>query len=127
MIRDIFIIGVIIMSVILGHVIIQNKLKIDSAQIVSALEDLKVKIENDGKENLQQKVDDVNNIWKQKMESWAIIVDHGEIDSIEKAMINVKSAIDANEDEQIVTQIDEAIFWVEHIEEKEKINLKNIF
>lgn len=129
MIRDFSIIGTIIVLVIFGHIYIQNSLNKSCQEIIGELESLKSNInsENENKEYSKNKVNKMYEIWRQKADNWAIILDHQEVDAIEKSIINVKTCIEADERDSITSKIDETIFMLGLIEEKEKLNWKNMF
>lgn len=127
MIRDIFVIAIILISVILGHVYVQNLLKENSVEVISKLEEIKSKIQNDETEDLKEKAQKVYDYWKEQADIWSIIVDHQEIDNIEKSVLNIKASIESEDRDQIMSKIDESIFLISLIEDKEKLSIKNVF
>lgn len=127
MIRDLMIILFIISIVIFGHVYIQNMLEKNSQELIGKLEELKDKVEDEDKSNADKMIGDIYESWSEKSDNWAVVIDHEEIDNIQKSVLNLKSSINADDMDEIMSKIDECIFFISHIEDKERLNLKNIF
>lgn len=128
MIRDIFIITIIIISVIIGTIYTQNLLGENTDVLLKELGKLETNInENMQKEEIDKNANDIYQKWREVSEKWSIIVDHQEIDLIEKALLAVKSTIETEEYNRSIQKIQESIYLIGHIKEKEELNIKNIF
>lgn len=128
MIRDIFIITIIIISVIIGTIYTQNLLGENTDVLLKKLGKLETNInENMQKEEIDKNANDIYQKWREVSEKWSIIVDHQEIDLIEKALLAVKSTIETEEYNRSIQKIQESIYLIGHIKEKEELNIKNIF
>lgn len=128
MIRDIFIITIIIISVIIGTIYTQNLLGENTDVLLKELGRLETNInENTQKEEINKNANDIYQKWREVSEKWSIIVDHQEIDLIEKALLAVKSTIETEEYNRSIQKIQESIYLIGHIKEKEELNIKNIF
>lgn len=127
--KDITIIAVIVALVLVGHNYTQNLLKEDSQELVGQLEELKEQVNNKSEttEEQKEKANTIYENWEKKSENWSVVVDHQEIDLIEKAILGVKSGMETDEMAETIQKIEESIFLVNHIPEKEKLNVKNIF
>ena len=124
---------VIIISILLivfgSTMLIQDYLNKGTDKLVGKLEEIKKEVEgkNIGEEELKKKSEIIYKEWKEINESWSTIVLHEEIDSIETALIRMKSKIQIGNIEDSMEDIDTSIFLLKHIKEKEKTSLKNIF
>ena len=128
MIRDIFIITIIIISVIIGTIYTQNLLGENTDVLLKELGRLETNInENMQKEEIDKNANDIYQKWREVSEKWSIIIDHQEIDLIEKALLAVKSTIETEEYNKSIQKIQESIYLIGHIKEKEELNIKNIF
>ena len=128
MIRDIFIITIIIILVIIGTIYTQNLLGENTDVLLKELGRLETNInENMQKEEIDKNANDIYQKWREVSEKWSIIVDHQEIDLIEKALLAVKSTIETEEYNKSIQKIQESIYLIGHIKEKEELNIKNIF
>lgn len=65
--------------------------------------------------------------WNKTEGTWAMLVDHSEIDNIEMAMTKAKYYIETRNAPLSLAELYNLKFMVEHIYEMEVINLKNIF
>ena len=127
--KEIIIIIIILIIIFTGAMYTQKYLNDTTNILVSKLEDLKNNIEHKSTEEneLKEKADEIYGEWENTNEKWSVIVLHDEIDLIETSLIKMKSKIQTGKIEDSMEDIDTSIFLVNHIKEKEKTNLKNIF
>lgn len=124
-----FTIIIIILIIIISGALYTNKyIKDSSQQLVNKLEKLKESVrENKDIETLKKDVEKIYGDWEKTEEKWAIIVLHSELDLIETSFVRMKAQIEEEELERSIEEIDATIFLVDHISEKERFCLKNIF
>ena len=128
MIRDLFIIAIIIICVIIGTIYTQNLLGENTDILLADSEDLQKDIHsNIEKEEINNNANEIYRKWREISEKWSVIVDHQEIDLIEKALISVKSTIETEEYKRSIQKIQESTYLIGHIKDKEELNIKNIF
>lgn len=127
--REMLIISSILIIIICGAIFTKKYLNNTSNMIVNGLENLKYSIEqeNISDQELIKKSEEIYRNWDNINKQWSNIVLHEEIDLIETALIRMKSKIKIGELEESLEDIDTSIFLVNHINEKEKTSLKNIF
>lgn len=129
---------VIILSIIFGGSVYAGKyLETSSKEILSKLEELKNEITKIGEEDFIKSKDDLQKIenyvdeiysnWEGIDERWSIIIFHNELDLIQISLISIRSSLKGKDYREVLREIDKSIFLINHILEKEKINLKNIF
>lgn len=127
-----FIIIIIILIIIIGGAIyIQKYLDRTSGELISDLNDLKKMMletkQTDDRENIKKKVNEIYNKWNEVEKGWSIIVLHSELDLIETSFIKMKSGIEEGEINRGLEELETSIFLIDHISQKEKFCLKNIF
>lgn len=129
MIRDVFAIGIIALIVVVSHVLIQDVMDKNSEDLINQLDALKEEIQNteENEEEVKEKANKIYETWKGKSRIWATIIDHQEVEQIEKLLINVKSAIETKETEEAIQKIEESKFYISLVQDKEKLKIKNIF
>lgn len=125
--KEFIIIFVILIIIIGGAIYTNNYLYNSSQKLVGMLENLKQQVEENNTENLKQEVDKVYSEWQETEEKWAIIVLHSELDLIETSFVRMKAQIETEELTKSIEEIDASIFLLNHICEKEKFHLKNVF
>lgn len=129
--KDTIIITVILFIIIGGHIYTRNFLNKTVLELEGKIEELKEEIfkgkEIDNKQNIINIVNDLEIKWKEVEEKWAIIVIHDELDSIETSLMKIKSNIETEELNKALEEIEVSAFLINHITEREKFCLKNIF
>lgn len=127
--REITIIFIIIVIIIFGSICIGKYLDKTTNEIARRLEELKdnIKYANTSQEELNKKAKEIYQIWGKITNNWSNIILHEEIDAIEISLIRLKAKIETGKIEESMEDIETSIFLVNHIKEKEKISLKNIF
>ena len=127
--KEFTIIFIILIIIVGGAIYTNNYLNDYSQKMVSMLEDLKQKVghKENNMEELKTEVEKVYNEWENTEKKWAFIVLHSELDLIETSFVKMKAQIEEGELKKSMEEIETSIFLVNHISEKEKFCLKNIF
>ena len=129
--RDITIIFLILITIFVGDYAINNFLGRTTDKLIKNLASLKEHVivanETENRDNIKNEMGEMEESWKEISEIWAVIVMHQEIDNIEQALIKTKSIINDGNIEDAIPEIETAIFFVEHVKQREKLMLKNIF
>lgn len=128
--KEIVIITVCIIMVIIGANISMGYLSKTGNDLIANLDELKVEIEKaqNGQENKSQELaNNIYNKWQDLEDKWSIIVVHNELDLIELSLISMKTCIDENEYLKSIEELEKSSFLLEHIQSKEKLDIKNVF
>ena len=126
--KDIIIIITIIVVIFGGDALVNSYLKKTSSKLTKQLEQVKDKInKNEDNETIKEDISKVFNEWQNIEKTWAIIVLHSELDAIETSLIRTKVNIKEKEWSIGLENLETSIFFIEHISQKEKFCLKNIF
>ena len=104
--------------------------KIDHINLL--LEELKTKkeenvISKNEKENLNEKIKKLKNIWKDEKDKLSYFSEHDELEKITKCIIALEE--NAKNEEYVKSLEDgkEFLYWLEIVKEKDSLKLKNIF
>lgn len=129
--KEIIIILLILLIIFTGAIYSKKYLMSSSNELIKELESLKEVIkadtENINKEKASSMSEEICSKWNKINDKWCIIVLHSELDLIETALIETKASIESSEFEEANKKIDVSIFLLNHINQKEKFSLKNIF
>jgi hypothetical protein len=126
--KENLILVIIIIIIFLGGILIQNYLESSGQILIKQLENLKQLIEDKKSMNeINTMSENIYENWKETESKWSVIVLHTELDLIDIALIEMKTNIEENDKEQGKVALEKSIFLINHINEKEKFNLKNIF
>lgn len=122
---------IIIFGVIVVDVITQNYTKNSVEVMDSKLEALKEELEKDEsqieKDKLQINMEEIIKIWREKYEKLAYFIEHDELEKVETELTSLKAHIDIEEYDHGVPELEKSIFILNHIKEKFKVDIKNIF
>ena len=129
--RDAIIITIILSIILGGHIYTRNFLRTTVGELEDKIEGLKEEIvlakEIEDKQNIKDIINDLETKWEEIEKKWAIIVIHDEIDSIETSLMKIKSNVETGELNKTLEEIEVSLFLINHIAEREKFCLKNIF
>ena len=120
---------IVIFIVAITDIITQNYTKKSVEVIDSKLEVLKEELEKEEiqKEKLEEQMQDVMNIWKEKYEKLAYYIEHDELEKVETELTSLNAHIEVEEYEEGVPELEKSIFILNHIKDKFKFDVKNIF
>ncbi len=122
----IIIVGVI--ALIVGLDIITNNYTKNSVEMLSKeLSELREYILNEDVKTAQNKISYIKNIWKEKYNVLAYYIEHDELEKVETELTQLSAYLDMKEYNECISQLDTTIFILEHIEEKEKADVRSIF
>ena len=114
-----------------GAIYTRNFLEKTSGEINSKLEDLKEEIliakESNNRERAKELSNEIYSKWEEMNKTWSIIVLHDELDTIQISLTRMKAQVDEGELEKGLEELEITKFLINHIKEKEKFNLKNVF
>lgn len=128
MLKEIIIIIAVIILVVTINIITQNYTNDSLEAISSELAQLKkdIKSENNN-DTLQNIIVDIENEWDKKEGKLSYYIEHEELEKVGTQVMIIKSNMETQEYNYGIAEIDKCIFILEHIKEKEQLNLKNIF
>lgn len=129
--RDTIIIIAIIAIILTGDIFTQRYLDNSAEELGKKLENLKQDTitakETENRDKIKKEIQEIKEKWDETKEGWSIIAIHQELDNIEQALTKTKANIDNGELEDAIQEIETTIFFVEHVKEREKVSLRNIF
>lgn len=129
--RDVIIIISIILIIIFADLYMQNYLTKTTEELSAELINLREKAINTKENNKRDEIivlaNKVEQKWQEISNGWSIIIVHQEIDNLEQAFTRAKSSIENGDLDEAIPEIEEAIFFTNHICDREKLSIKNIF
>lgn len=129
--KQIVIIIVVLILIFVGSYISQNYIRITSDQLISQIDELKEELQKsietrDNKKSAEL-AENIINKWDEIEEKWSILVLHNELDNIELALIGMKSHIETEQYADGMEELEKSKFLLEHITQRERFSLKNVF
>ena len=77
--------------------------------------------------NLESEIDQLKDKWEKRHEKLAFYIEHDELEKVETNLTGLKGEIEGEEYGEVMSRLDQSVFLLEHIEDKYKFNLQNIF
>ena len=119
-----FIMGIIIIS----NIITQNYTKKCVTQMNNSLTELKkASINEQNNDVVTQKLEVIQNQWDSYQEKLAYYIEHDELEKVETQIFSMKGFSEIGKYDEIIPELEKCIFILEHIQDKTKLNVKNIF
>lgn len=85
------------------------------------------KLEENREEEAQNEFLELKSKWEGEQEKLAFFVEHEELEKVSNDIVIIESNFNQNESDEIDENIADLKFMLDHIEEKNQLNLKNIF
>lgn len=129
--RETIIIIIVLILILSSSYGIQKYLNRTADELLEMLKNLKEEAiktkENDNRKELIKQSQKIADKWDKTENIWAIIILHDELDLIETSLTKMNSSIKHGEIVESLEELENAIFLINHIKQKEKFSLKNIF
>ena len=123
--KELIICLVIICSIVIGDIWLQNYTSKTLDTISTNLEELKETL-NDNKFS-KEKVIQVNNEWDKKFNILTCFLEHDELEKVKTQLVAITAGIDVEDTEYVYEEIDKAVYILEHIKDKNSLKLDNVF
>lgn len=127
MYKECFIIILVLILVIGLDILTNNYTKKSVDNITSLLNELKEIILSDNKSSAKDKIKNIEDEWEKKDGVLAYYIEHDELEKVKTQITLLNADIDTKEYQHCIEYLDSTIFILEHIEEKEKFNIRSIF
>ena len=127
MYKEIIIIFVVVILVIGLDVISNNYTKNAIEELSLELNNLKIKILEENLDKSLKQMEIVKKIWKEKYKVMAYYIEHDELEKVETELTRLSANIEVEEYKHCIEEIETSIFILEHIKQKEKLDIISIF
>ena len=120
---------IVIFLVIITNIITQsytNK-SVEAMDIKLGTLKEKLKQEEIEEQEVQEEMDKIMEHWEKRYETLAYYIEHDELEKVQTELTSLKANIEVEQYEESVPDLEKSIFILNHIKEKFKLNIKNIF
>lgn len=118
---------VVIILIAILETVTGNYTKESVEYLKSDLYQIKQEIEAEDKKKISEKVMNAKENWKDRANKMAYYVEHDELEKVNVYLVGVENNTETEEYNDAKSELEKCIYILEHIEEKYKFNLKNIF
>lgn len=121
--------GIVLLLIGITNTITQNYTNQSVETMDTQLENLKQKLiqEEVEKEDVEQEFENAMEHWKERYKILAYYIEHDELEKVETELTSLKANIQVEQYEEGVPDLEKSIFILNHIKEKFKLNIKNVF
>lgn len=118
-----------VIAIIILNILTGNYTKESVSELSSELYKLREELseENIEDEEIQKKADYIYDKWNKRYNVLAYYLEHDELEKVGNSIISLRSAINTNEYPEAISELDESVFVLKHIQEKNSFDMKNIF
>lgn len=129
MYKELVICIIIIIGILVLNTITENFTHESVSSLTDQLIGLRNEIteENIEKDEIKAKVNNIYSNWNDKYNVLAYYIEHNELEKVETNLVLLLSAIETGEYSDAVAKLNEDIFVLKHIQEKNSFDFKNIF
>lgn len=126
--RDIVFCIIIIIVIVALDFFIQDYIKNSAEEMTAKLDNLKQEVSNKEEDKINE-VDtkEVRETWEEKYKILASVIEHDELEKVEKNLTGIYSALESNELSDVISELDESMFILRHIKDKYSFKIENVF
>ena len=127
MYKEIIIIVTVITLIVALDILTNNYTKNTVSMMSEELSALREDVLEKNKENAQNKIEEILDKWQEKNNVLAYYIEHNELEKVKTQLTGLAANINMEEYEPSMVQLDTAIFLLENLQEKQKLDLKSMF
>ena len=127
--KELIICILIISIIVIANVITQNYTKQCVASMNENLEVLKEASlsEDVDKEKISNRLQKIEDNWNEFQQKLAYYIEHDELEKVETQIYAMKGFSEIEKYDEVVPELEKCMFILEHLQDKTKLNVKNIF
>ena len=119
---------IIIVVIIVLDFFIQEYIKNSAEEMTIKLGNLKQEVSKKNEDKINE-VDtrEVRETWEEKYKILASVIEHDELEKVEKNLTGIYSALESKELPDAISELDESMFILRHIKDKYSFKIENVF
>ena len=127
MLKEIIICIIIIVSIFGLEIFTQNFTKKTVEEITNMFSVIDEAISKQNKEQMKKEIEKIYTKWDEKQEQLAYYIEHDELEKVHTSIVTMKSYVESENYSAAMAELAEGKFVLEHIQEKNSFNLRNLF
>lgn len=127
--KELIITIIIIIAIIIADICTQNYTKSCVHEIDEKLQKIKEESLNEDSDNIKlaNDIDEIYQDWVKKSENLSFYLEHDELEKVHSSLRIAKAYFEADEVSNGIPELENCMYILYHIQEKEAFKLKNIF
>ncbi len=126
MIKELIISVIIVFGIVVGDILLGNFIDEKLDHTMGLLDEVRTLIEDKNYEESGKKIDGVESYWNESEEFLSYYIEHDELEKVKTELTSLKTYVQIEDDESL-EKVNKMSYIIEHIKEKDKLNLKNVF
>lgn len=126
MYKEITISVILLVFIFTANYLTRNYTQKSIEEVTQNLESLKTEMLEKG-EQTGEKYDELEKIWLEKYEVLAYYIEHDELEKVSSELFQLKGSIQTDQVDEGIPTIENCKFILDHIKDKDKFEIKNIF
>lgn len=120
---------VIIITILISEWVTQSYTKKAFGEIEEELKNLKeeILVAKDDNKKLIEKTEKIAELWETKQQKLSYYLEHNELEKVNTQIVLIKGYLESDSMQDAIPDLEEGLYIIEHIKEKEAFKLKNIF
>lgn len=127
MYKELIITLIVIVLVIGLDIISNNYLQETVKELSNQLNELRGLILAENQQEAQKQMQKVKQEWGERYKVLAYYIEHDELEKVETELVRLSADIDMEEYKHCINELNTSIFILEHIQNKEKLEIISIF
>lgn len=127
MLKETIICIIIVIAIFSLDIFTQGYTETTTQEITNMMSELRDTILNEESEKIVTHLNELEESWKEKHDKLAYYIEHDELEKVDTAIVTMKSYVETQDYSSAAAELDEGKFVLEHIQEKNAVNLQNIF
>ena len=121
--------GIVIICVLIVNIITQKYTEKSIEIMDEKLEIIKQSLSDEDieYEKVKEQMNEAMYVWRERYEVLAYFIEHDELEKVETELTSLDAHICTQEYKEGVTELEKSIFILNHIKDKSKLDIKNIF
>lgn len=125
--KEIIIVLLIIVIIFATDIITQNFTKNSISVMNEKLDNIKTYVINNDINNLNLEIKDLNEKWTDINNKMSFYIEHDELEKVNSSLVKFKSYIELEEYSEAVPELEECKYILDHIKEKQRLKIINLF
>ena len=125
--KEIIIVLIIIIIIFATDILTQNFTKNSISLINEKLDNIKTTIINNETNDLNSEIKNLDENWTDINNKMSFYIEHDELEKVNTSLVKIKSYIEFEEYSEAVPELEECKYILDHIKEKQRLKIINLF
>ncbi len=125
--KQIIICIIVILLIVILDFITENNTNNVMGNLEEMLENTKENIIIENNEDMEENIEEAINFWQEKRDILSLYIEHDELEKLEMYLREIKTDIGTKEYNMAMESLETCLYVIEHIKDKYKLSIKNIF